>query len=250
MLIVETRERGIATIALNDPAKRNALSLAMFDALDLAMASIASDQTIHVVILRGEGAAFCAGFDLGAAVDDPSLLPQFILRLSRLNRALRRLPQVVVAAVHGAAIAGGCALLSACDFVVVAPDARLGYPVHALGISPAVTIPTLRQMLSDGTARALLMSGELIDGIEAHRRGLATHLAAPNIDVHAMAQEHAHMLAAKPPGALRVTKAWLNELDGSLHDPPFDATADDSAAAAMCEESRRMLSAFWAQRRS
>src|SRR5262245_17570685 len=105
----------LATISLNDPAKRNALSLPLFDALESAVASVARDSAIHVVLLRGEGPVFCAGFDLAAAVSDPTLMPAFIHRLSALNRSLRRMPQVVVAAVQGAAVAGGCAILSACD---------------------------------------------------------------------------------------------------------------------------------------
>ena len=247
-MILHSIDGPIAMISLNDPAKRNALSLPMFDALDQSLARIASDSAIHVVVLRGEGAAFCAGFDLGAAVEQSDLLPQYIARLSLLNRGLRRLPQVVVAAVHGAAIAGGCAILSACDFVVVAADARVGYPVHTIGISPAVTIPTLRLAIGDGAARNLLLSGELIDGVEAHRRGMATHLALSPEAALAQAMERARALAQKPPKALRTTKAWLNELDGSLRDAPFDATAQDSAAASMHDQSRAMLRAFWSRR--
>ena len=247
-MILQSIAGPIATISLNDPARRNALSLPMFDALDQALARIASNTAIHVVVLRGEGAAFCAGFDLGAAVDEPGLLPQYISRLSLLNRELRRLPQIVVAAVHGAAIAGGCAILSACDFVVVAADAKLGYPVHSIGISPAVTIPTLRLAMGDGAARNLLMSGELIDGVEAHRRGLASDLATSSEAALAQAIERASSLAQKPPKALQATKAWLNELDGSLHEAPFDATAQDSATASMHDQSRAMLRAFWSRR--
>lgn len=249
MILQTIIDSGIATIALNDPARRNALTLAMFDALDAALARIAADSSTQVVILRGEGPAFCSGFDLGACVDDPNLLPQFILRLSAVNRRLRCLPQVVIAQVHGAAIAGGCAILSACDFVIAAPDAKLGYPVHPIGISPAVTIPTLRLALGDGAARALLMSGEIIDGIEAHRRGLATHRSksAESLpkEVHAFAQS----LMRKGPHALRTTKAWLNELDGSNIDANFAPAAEHSATASSAGEARTMLAAFWGQRR-
>jgi len=240
----------LATFALNDPAKRNAMSLAMFDALDAAIARIAHDDSIHIVLLRGEGPAFCAGFDLGAAVDDPPLLPQFIRRLSAVNRALRRMPQVVVASVHGAAVAGGCAILSACDFVFVSPDATLGYPVHAIGISPAVTIPTLRQVLGDGAARALLMSGTLITGVEAHRLGLATHVARSSHTVLEESMSHCGLLAGKGTHALRVTKAWVNELDGTLEQAVWDRPAADSAEASGGDEARRLLGRFWSARQA
>lgn len=249
-LIIESRESSIAIIALNDPAKRNALSLTMFDALDDAIARVAGDMSLVAVIVRGEGPAFCAGFDLGACVNDQDLLPQFILRLSALIRRLRRLPQVVIAQVHGPALAGGCALLSACDFVFVAPDAKLGYPVHPIGISPAVTIPTLRLALGDGAARTVLMSSEIIDGVEAHRRGLATHLASSTNSLPAEAVALAQSLTRKGPHALRTTKSWLNELDGSVLDANFVPAAEDSAREAAGNEARAMLAAYWSQRRA
>ncbi len=111
-------EDSIATIALNDPKRRNAMNIAMFDALDEALSDVAARSDIHVLLLRGNGKAFCSGFELGAAVDDPTLLKQYIDRLSATIRSLRRLPQVVEAAVHGVAIAGGCAMVSACDIVI------------------------------------------------------------------------------------------------------------------------------------
>ena len=166
-----------------------------------------------------------------------------------MNRALRRLPQVVVAAVQGAALAGGCALLSACDFVFVAPDATLGYPVHRIGVSPAVTIPTLRLAAGDGPARALLMSGRLIDGREAVRIGLASHLAESSATLHDEATAFCRALAEKGPNALRATKAWLNELDGSLDDAPFDRAAIASASLADGDEAVAMLRAFWSKRK-
>jgi len=248
-VIIEQIEDHVATIALNDPRKRNALSMAMFDALDGAVSRVRDDAgDIRAVLLRGEGKAFCAGFDLAAAVDDPSLMPSYIRRLSSLNRSIRRLPMPVVAAVRGAAIAGGCAMLSACDFVVAAPDAKLGYPVHRIGISPAVTLPTLMPMIGDGQARALVMSGELIDGREAHRIGLASHLAESPESVDAAARELAASIAAKPPVGVRTTKQWLNELDGSLDDARFDPPAEDSAARAGDQEASDLLRKAWSTR--
>ncbi len=244
-----TSEGPVGVIALNDPAKRNAMTLAMFDGLDAAVREIAANEAIHVVLIRGEGSVFCAGFDLAAAMEDAALMEQFIVRLSKFNRAVRRMPQVVTAAVQGAAIAGGCALLSACDFVVAARDAMLGYPVHRIGVSPAVTIPTLSQAIGGGAARSLLMSGELITALEGHRLGLITHLSDSAETVLADAMAHCTRLAAKGPHALRVTKAWLNELDGSLDDARFDGPAKGSATL-KGEEARTMLANWQAKRRS
>lgn len=231
----------VATMVLNDPARRNALGSAMFDALEGAIESVTTNDSVHIVLLRGEGSVFCAGFDLAAAQAQPALIGEFILRLSRINRGLRRMPQIVVAAVQGAALAGGCAMLSACDIVFTARDARFGYPVHRIGVSPAVTIPTLSQAIGAGGARSLLMSGELIDAIEAKRLGLVTHISESAESCVPDALAHCIALADKGVHALRVTKAWLNELDGSLDDSRFDGPAEASARVADSQEMRTLL---------
>jgi enoyl-CoA hydratase/carnithine racemase len=240
----------LAIVRLNDPAKRNALSLAMFDALDEAIAKLRADDSVRVVLLSGAGRHFCAGFDLAAAVEDPSLMGRYIQRLSGVIRALRRLDAVVVMAVDGAAVAGGCALVTAADFVVAGRSATFGYPVHAIGVSPAVTLPTLEQKLGCGTTRALTMSGELIDGKAAHAIGLVTHLADHDETAFEAALSLADSLAQKPPHAMRVTRQWLNELDGSLDDERFDRPAIDSIDLTRGEEGVRMLREFWQKRRT
>jgi enoyl-CoA hydratase/carnithine racemase len=104
-------------------------------------------------------------------------------------------------------------------------------------------------MLGDGPARALLLSGDLINGADAHRLGLATHLATSSAATLSDARAHCQSLSAKGVHALRTTKAWLNELDGLRASGP-DLAAEDSAMAAAGAETRRMLSAHWSKRRS
>jgi enoyl-CoA hydratase/carnithine racemase len=206
------------------------------------------------IILCGAGQAFCAGFDLESAITDPRgpapLMKEYLSRLSGILRRLRRHPAPVIAAVHGAALAGGCALLSACDFVIVAPDAILGYPVHRLGVSPAVASPTLAASIGPGAARALLLSGALRSGRDAAALGLATAVAESAETVRAEAAALAARLAAKGPQALRATKAWLTELDGSAEEPVLLAALEASIRVADGSEARRMLEAFWSHRRS
>ena len=150
----------------------------------------------------------------------------------------------VVVAAYGAAIAGGCALLTGCDFVVGSKESKYGYPVHGIGISPAVTIPTLFQKLGNGQARALALSGRIIDGNEALNIGLLTHLEEANKQVMETALCLADSLASKPSIALQTTKRWLNELDGSLNNELFDAPARGSATT-LGEESKRLLNQVW-----
>jgi len=231
----------VATVAMNDPGRRNALGLAMFDALDDAIAGVSSNTAVNVILLCGRGKSFCAGFDLTAAAGDPAIMGVFIRRLSAVLRSLRRAPQPVVAAVHGAAIAGGCAMVSACDLVVVSATAKLGYPVHALGVSPAVTIPTLMPAIGAGAARTLLMGGELIDGAGAKRIGLADRLSPDDGGIERDARELCSTIAAHGSTAVRATKAWLNELEGALDDRRFDGPMESTAELAATEEAQAML---------
>ncbi len=217
---------------------------ALIEAIDSAGRDDAS-----VVLLGGRGPSFCSGFDLADAVTLPGLMSRYIEQLGTITRRLRRLPQIVVARVQGAALAGGCAMVSACDFVVAAPNAQFGYPVHRIGVSPAVTVPTLRQTLGDGRCRETLMGGRIIDGREGHRIGLVSHLAASTDSIEGEAQSLCRCLADKGPNALRATKRWINELDGSLEDAAFDATAAGTAFLASEPQSEQLLRDFWNRRR-
>jgi methylglutaconyl-CoA hydratase len=234
-------DKHVASVALNDPDRHNALGFAMFDALDAALGELASNESARVILLHGRGRSFCAGFDLAAARDDPAVMAAFIRRLGTLLRALRRAPQPVVAAVHGAAIAGGCAIVSACDLVVVSATARLGYPVHRLGVSPAVTIPTLQAAVGPGAARTLLMGGELMDGAAAQRIGLATQVSHDDAAVGPDARALCRTLSGHGSVALRATKAWLNELDGTLDDSRLDGPVRDSENLAASEAGQAEL---------
>lgn len=249
-------------ITLADPGRRNALGSAMFASLHerLLVAALAADDRLltgdgrptgaDVVVLRGEGHSFCAGFDLAACVERPALLRSLVMDLSRAVQALRALPVPVIAGVQGAALAGGCALLSGCDFVVVAPDAQVGYPVHRIGVSPVVSMPTVVANAGAGNARAAAVGGVIHDGAAAVKAGLATHCSAGKDTLDHEVQELAARLCAKGPQAVRATKRWLNELDGSDDDARARHAAEASAAAAEGDEFATMLRAFWASRRT
>ena len=245
----------IARVTLETPARRNALDerglAALADALDRVRTSDAD-----VLVLAGEGSAFCAGFDLARCADEPRAVEPLLRGLSACVRALRDLDVPVVARVQGAALAGGCALLTGCDFVVVAEDAQLGYPTHRIGISPAVSIPTLVSRMGPG-ARALIVANEIVDGATALRIGLATHcVSAERLDetVDALAAS----LCAKGPVAMRATKRWIRAIEersGGDIGPArgrdaraMEKARDASIALASGDEFAAMLRAFWAAR--
>jgi len=249
MVFVE-QSGSVLSLTLNDPSRRNALGESMFSSIEDALQSASCFESAYVLHLRAAGTAFCSGFDLAAAVEQPTLLPSFIHRLSGVIRSLRRLPMVVLAEVQGAALAGGCAMLTGCDLVIASPGARFGYPVHALGISPAVTIPTLSQLLTPGSARSLLMGGRIISADEAENLGLVTRTSATDTSLAEEAQQLAAQIAGHGPAALRATKNWLNELDGSLDDARFAGPTQGSARQAVSEPSVTMLQEAWRRRRA
>lgn len=255
--LVQTESRdGLFTLTLNNPAMRNALGTNMFDALEDAIArarhSAASGETI-VVVIRSKGSAFCAGFDLAECVRDPAMLAQFVRRLGAMASALRTMPAVIVAQVQGSALAGGCALVAACDIVCACDSATFGYPVHRIGISPAVNLPTLMATAGFGGARTLALSGEVIDAHHARKLGLV-HLVAR--DESALEEAVAALvgaLLAKGPEALRATKKWLNEIDGTSPTGFLGSRANDAieATAELCEgsEAIALLNDFWSRRK-
>ena len=241
----------ISTIVLNDPDRRNAMSHVLFDdlegCLDQAESAIDSDSC-HVLRIRGEGPAFCAGFDLGAMAD--GALPSFLERLGAICRRLRHLDAVVVAEVHGPALAGGCALVSACDIVHAGPDAAFGYPVHRLGISPAVSLATLVPGTSPGAARALTLSGEFLDADAAVGIGLAAAAHADRDALEEAVTTLCDRLGAMDAATLRATKRFQNELDGTVDPDVFTRSLEASLATADSEEFRIRIDAVMAKKRA
>src|SRR5262245_21955030 len=232
----------IAVIRLDRAAKRNALTPTMLASLAGAVDRAGS---AHAIVLSGVGEVFCAGFDLDAAQGDESVLRDLLTSLSRAVRTLRDAPSPVVVSAHGAAMAGGCALLCGGDFVVTNAAAKLGYPAVKLGISPAVSAPNLRAGIGDGAARVRMLDPGVVDGQQAVRLGLASECVAAVADCEPRAIALARELAAKPRHALAYTKRWLNELDGSLDERALAAALEASLAGVGTGEQRALLAAIW-----
>lgn len=251
-----TREERAARITLRDPPRRNALDVASLATLASLIGAVGKDPSIEVLVIDGQGPTFCAGFDLAACAAEPRAATELLAGLSACVSALRMLDIPIVARVQGAALAGGCALLTGCDFVVAARDAQFGYPVHRLGISPAVSAPSLFSRMGPAT-RTLLMSNDLIDGATAVAIGLATHcVEAERLDAEVAAL--VARLLAKGPLALRETKRWIRSIEARMPGdlgatPPRDANAlqrarDASVELAEGDEFATRVREFWAAR--
>lgn len=233
---------GVSTITLDRPERRNALTPDMLTALIDAAERAA--QLGDAVLIRGEGPVFCAGFDLVMCQDSPNgaTLRLLLTGLSEACRALRALERPVVIAAHGAAIAGGCALLGGADVVVADREATLGYPVVRLGVSPAVSVPFLRLSVGDGRARELTLRPDTVSGARAFELGLVHVLVESPALVGPEAARIAAELAAKPAHAIAQTKRWLNRIESLGRGP--DIALEASLALTGGPEERERLAAL------
>lgn len=206
----------IATLSLNRPDARNALSISLLADLRARVDELAGRSDVSVVVLTGAGKAFCAGMDLKAVLDNHELALQLLSSLADLTIAIRSLPQVTLAKVNGAAIGGGCGLATVTDLCVTHADSKMGFPEVDLGVCPAVVAPWLVRKIGAGRARAVLLKGGLMSGTEAHDDGIVDHVVPTLAELEAFTTALAQRLSAGGPQALRATKGLLNTIDGSL----------------------------------
>lgn len=205
----------VRVLTLDRPDRRNALTPAMLDVLhDLVVAPSGAG----CIVLQAAGPMFCSGFDLDLCQGDPGggTMRRLLTGLSEVVRALRGQPQPVVIAAQGGAIAGGCALLGGADLVVADRRAKFGYPVVRLGVSPAVSAPTLFRSVSQGSARRLQLDPTLVDATEANRLGLVHVLVDDPGQVIPLALARGKEMASKPRDAMAATRAWTGQIEDAL----------------------------------
>ena len=234
----------LAAVTLSRADKRNALTPDMLDSLAGVFERMPAQ--IRAVVLSGDGPTFCAGFDLKlCAVDATGATMRALLTgLSRTVCAMRAIDAPVVLAAHGAAVAGGCALLGGADIVVAERQTKLGYPVVKIGVSPAVSAPFLTSMIPDGPARARLLDPDLVSAEYALRIGLVHELADGPGATRERANDIARHLAAKPGIGVAATKALLNHLARPRTDHA-DEALNASLALTGSDEERERLTALW-----
>lgn len=246
-LVELTIDGPVARLTLRRPEARNALNQELLDAA-LAhvrrLTSLAAGPGRPIVlVLAGEGKALCAGMDLRAVLDDPQRAHALLARLAQLAVALRALPLVTIARIHGAAIGGGCGLTCVCDLSITHDDAKVGFPEVDLGVCPAVVAPWLVRKAGAGVARAVLLRGGLLSGVEAAGLGIVNE-SVPDVGaLDARIESLAASIALGGPDALAATKGLLNELDGSLDEGLAMRCAQLSAQVLATEDAQRRLRA-------
>lgn len=238
--VIQHENGAVAELRLYRPEARNALSRDLLSEARQALAPLAASEDVRVIIISGEGKAFCAGMDLKALLKDPPAMGELLMLISLLLREIRRAPKPTIACVQGAAVGGGCGLMSVCDFAFSHAEARIGYPEVDLGVCPAVVAPWLVRKLGSGRARQVLLAGGTMAGQRALELGLITHLVDRE-SLESEALQFAAALAKGGPRAMAVTKNWLNELDGSMEDDVLDKAARISAEIVQGEEALTRL---------
>jgi methylglutaconyl-CoA hydratase len=210
-LLLDCKDK-IATITLNRPDKRNAISTAMMADLQSALDAIEKDHSTRVVILTGAGKAFCAGMDLEMlatiAQQSPAENQEDSRRIAKLLRRIWSYPRPMIAAVNGAAYAGGCGIATLCDFTLAAPEAKFGYTEVKIGFLPAIVSVFLARQIGEKRSRDLLLTGRVIDAREAREYGLVTEVV-PAERLTIRANELANELIAASPNSLTRAKHLL-----------------------------------------
>lgn len=247
--VLERREGPILILTLNDPDRANPLSSAIVVALSESLGAAASDEGVRAVILAGAGRHFSAGADLEALeriaeAGDEAAIRADTEKLRHLFEVLLGYPKLTVAAVHGAAVAGGCGLATACDLVVAEPGARFAYTEVKIGFLAAIVSTFLTRRVAGHVARRMLLDPEIVDGPRAVEFGLADELAREG-DALTTAVELARSISAKAsPSALAATKALLNETVGTGWRQALDAAGEANIRQRMHPECARGVRAF------
>lgn len=244
-------DSGIATITLNRPEKRNAISFELVKELMAALDEVERSPS-NVVIVTGTGKAFCAGMDLEEL---KSLLDKThdenvkdSATMAALFRRLYDFPKPTIAAVNGAAIAGGTGLATMCDFTLAVPEAKFGYTEVRIGFVPAIVSSILVWQVGHKIARDLLLTGRLFDATEAHRYGLVNEIVSPD-KLLDRARELATQLLENSPSSVRATKTLINSFIAPQLDQQIAAAIEDNARIRTTSDFREGISSFLEKRK-
>jgi methylglutaconyl-CoA hydratase len=249
--IMVTESELVTTITLNRPARRNAMTPEMQMELITALEE-AAQSNCRVLVLAGAGEAYCAGLDLSAlkAIQGKGAAEHRTdaERIARLFLALYEMPMPTIAAVHGAAIAGGAGLAMVCDFALATPAAKFGFTEVRIGFVPALVSAFLTLQIGDKRSKDLLLTGRLIDAAEAHRMGLVNEVVAPE-KLAERVQALADVLIANSPESLKATKQLIVSQHKAWLDVAVAEALEANTLSRETEDFREGVAAFLEKRK-
>ncbi|WP_237065234.1 enoyl-CoA hydratase/isomerase family protein [Microbulbifer guangxiensis] len=260
MTALITEQRGCAmVVTLNRPELRNALNRASIEELETVLAAAESDPGLRALVIRGAGGHFCAGGDLADMLEaqqsfrngDQKAFVELSRRFGRFLQTLERSRLVILSAVEGVAMGGGCGLVCASDIAVAAPGSRFSLPETRLGLLPAQIAPFLISRIGPGQTRRLVLGGETLDAAEALHIGLVHRLAVSSEELDHEINRFLANLQRSAPNALATTKALVRNAaraPADAQDPVLDAGAAAFSAALLGDEGREGALAFLEKR--
>lgn len=241
----------LATLTLNRPDKRNSVSSRMLSELQSALEEIENGHT-RVAIITGAGKAFCAGMDLemlsAIATQSAAENMEDSRRMAKMFRRVWSFSKPLIAAVNGAALAGGCGLATLCDFTLAVPEAKFGYTEVKIGFLPAIVSVFLTRQVGDKHARDLLLTGRLVDSAEALKLGLISEIVPPD-RLMARARELADVLIAASPVSLTRAKRLLTSAAAASVDQDLERAILENARIRCTADFREGLASFLEKRK-
>jgi methylglutaconyl-CoA hydratase len=246
VVLVEKQSPQISVLTLNRPERRNALTIELMTELTAAIEAASADPSQRVVILRGAGKAFCTGLDLEeAAVTEKAHVSA--ATVGRMLLALANTRLVTIAVLHGAAVAGGAGIMSACDFVIAAERTKIGYPEVRRGLVPGLVMTFLRRQLRERDLRELVFAGELIEAERAREIGLVNRVV-PASELENETQKIIASVLQGAPGAIANSKRLMQELWSSSVEEDVDCALRYHLEARESAESKEGIKAFLEKR--
>jgi enoyl-CoA hydratase/carnithine racemase len=248
-LLLRDDRYGIATLTLNRPRARNALSTAMMEALDAALAEIGADPDVGVVVIGGAGPAFCAGHDMRELRATPTkdAYDAVFALCCRVMRRIVGLPKPVIARVHGPASAAGCQLVATCDLAVAGESARFATPGVNIGLFCSTPMVALSRAVGRKAAMEMLLTGDLIDAARARDIGLVNRVV-PDADLDQEVTALARQIAGKSPLTLAIGKeAFYRQAELDLA-AAYTLTAEVMTRNMLARDAQEGIDAFLEKR--
>src|SRR5437899_5938928 len=241
----------LATVTLNRPEKRNAISTQMMAELQTALDQIEKSHA-RVAILTGSGKAFCAGMDLdmlaAIAQQSPAENQEDSRRIAKMFRRIWSYPRPMIAAVNGPAFAGGCGIATLCDFTIAVPEAKFGYTEVKIGFLPAIVSVFLTRQIGDKRSRDLLLTGRLVEPQEAKEMGLVTEIVPADQLLHRVNELAATLIAASPSSLTRA-KRLLTTAAAAGVDQDLERAVLENARIRCTPDFKEGLASFLEKRR-
>jgi methylglutaconyl-CoA hydratase len=244
-VLIEQKDRA-TFLTLNRPERRNALTIELLTELTAALEAAAADRAQRIVVLRGAGQAFCAGLDL----QETSVTEKAHRSADMIARTLLAISQtrlITIAQIHGAAVAGGAGLMSACDFVVAAERTKIGYPETKRGLVAGLVMTFLRRQLRERDIRELLFTGDLISAERAREIGLVNRVVA-RAELENETEKIIAAVLQNAPIALASTKKLIEELWSSSVKEDVERALRHHMEARESAEAKEGIAAFLEKR--